>query len=157
MWKKFTIIIILLVVASCTEKSGSNVTSQDGQQAPDPPSADTAQLRDMEPQAPHELNAVILKRELGENLAHISFSGDLGDGSPGCKSPIVIQNAANMWEGSSAQKAWLRTFIPKYEPVEHALHKPREDGRKTEGYLVRTADGKSVYVCFDITEYFGVE
>ena len=93
---------------------------------------------------------------LDGKLAHIRLIGDASEGAPGCKSPILVKHARNMQEGAAAQKIWLAEHFPKYRLIEHALAKPDESGRRMEAYLIADALERERYICFDITDHFGL-
>lgn len=88
--------------------------------------------------------------QLPSKLQHVSFTG--GDGSS-CEKAVVIQNAANNFEGVAAEKAWISWKYPKAKLKSQGLS---GIGNKTFDRLeIETAQGASKTICFDITDFFG--
>lgn len=87
---------------------------------------------------------------LPEKLSHVSFAG--ADGSI-CKKAVVVENAANNFEGIAAEKAWIAWKYPGSKVKGQAVSGA---GNKTFDTLeIETAGGESKTVCFDITDFFG--
>ena len=87
---------------------------------------------------------------LPEKLSHVSFAGS--DGTS-CKKAVVVENAANNFEGIAAEKAWIAW---KYRGSKVKGQAVSGAGNKTFDTLeIETAGGESKTVCFDITDFFG--
>ena len=74
-----------------------------------------------------------------------------GDGSS-CDQAVVI-HADNESEGVRAEYAWLEQHYPGYQRKSQALIQCGE--RPADQLSIVTADGESIDVYFDISEYFG--
>lgn len=87
---------------------------------------------------------------LPAKLSHVSFAG--ADGTS-CKKAVVVENAANNFEGIAAEKAWIAWKYPGSKVKGQAVSGA---GNKTFDTLeIETAGGESKTVCFDITDFFG--
>ena len=87
---------------------------------------------------------------LSKTLRHVSFAG--GDGSI-CEKAVVIRNAANQFEGVTAEKAWMAWKYPSAKIKGQAVsgHK----NKTFESFELEATTGESKPVCFDITGFFG--
>lgn len=87
---------------------------------------------------------------LPAKLSHVTFAGS--DGSS-CKKAVVVESAANNFEGVAAEKAWIAWKYPGSKVKGQAVSGA---GNKTFDTLeIETAGGESKTVCFDITDFFG--
>jgi hypothetical protein len=89
--------------------------------------------------------------QLPPHLSHIVFKG--GDGKT-CENAILIENAKNTTEGVSAEKAWLKANYPGSQSIEHAVGK--QDGKMVEAFKLKTKEGNTINICFDVTSFFGI-
>ena len=78
----------------------------------------------------------------------VTFSG--GDGSS-CDRPVVIRGASGAEPATLAQVAWLRTHHPGYKFRDNGLES--RGARKLETITIE-ANGRTLAICFDITESF---
>ena len=78
----------------------------------------------------------------------VKFSG--GDGTS-CASSVVLEGAPDQMVGTQAEYNWLSQVYPGYE----AKRQSTTDcsGKRTHIQEVRTADGKTVQVYFDISAF----
>jgi hypothetical protein len=88
--------------------------------------------------------------QLPSHLSHIFFKG--GDGR-NCENAIKIENARNTAEGVEAAKVWIEANYPGSQRIEHAIAK--QDGRIVEAFKLKTKDGDTINICFDVTSFFG--
>ena len=87
---------------------------------------------------------------LPAKLSHVTFAGS--DGSS-CQKAVVVENAANNFEGIAAEKAWIAWKYPGSKVKGQAVSGARN---KTFDTLeIETAGGESKTICFDITDFFG--
>jgi len=82
--------------------------------------------------------------------AGISYSADDG---LSCATSVKIYGASSSRDGVPAEYAWLRAKYPDAQLERQALSEC--NGRQTDILTIRTADGRSVPVYFDIEEFFG--
>jgi len=87
---------------------------------------------------------------LPAKLSHVTFAG--ADGSS-CKKAVVVEKAANNFEGIAAEKAWIAWKYPGAKVKGQAVSGARN---KTFDTLeIETAGGELKNICFDITDFFG--
>jgi hypothetical protein len=82
-------------------------------------------------------------------LETMTFGG--GDGTS-CAQAVVV-HARNEMEGVGAEYQWLAITYPGYARQQQALTTCGD--KKADVLTIRTADGRTVDVTFDISEYFG--
>jgi hypothetical protein len=82
--------------------------------------------------------------------AGITYAG--GDGHD-CASRVIIRGAAGELDGVGAEYDWLAHKYPGYKRRMQSLTKC--DGQPADKLGVETADGQSVDVTFDISDFFG--
>lgn len=100
--------------------------------------------------APAERIAGSTQPLLPKNLSHIKFTD--GDGSS-CQNAIVITQAANTSEGVAAEKAWITWKYPSAKITGQAVSSAKN---KTFDTLeIKTVNGETKTLCFDITDFFG--
>lgn len=85
-----------------------------------------------------------------EGAGGIRYDG--GDGSS-CEQAVVILGAKSEFEGIGAEYDWLGRHYPGSEVLEQALGQC--DGHWADILSIRTAQGESREVYFDIEEFFG--
>src|SRR5215510_7230469 len=82
--------------------------------------------------------------------AGVSYEG--GDGLA-CESRVVIRGATGENQGIAAEYAWLRKRYPGHKVNRQSLMEC--DQHPTDMMSITTADGRSVDVHFDISDFFG--
>jgi hypothetical protein len=80
----------------------------------------------------------------------ISYSG--GDGSS-FEQAVVIKTGLGTESGIAAEKSWIRKHYPGAQITGQMLKNP--DEKVYDVISIRTADGSSRDVYFDITSFFG--
>ncbi len=80
----------------------------------------------------------------------ITYEG--GDGLS-CENAVLIRGASDNFAGVHAEYVWLRKHYPGYKRQKQAHTKPAE--RHYDELTIKKADGSTITVCFDITEFFG--
>ena len=80
----------------------------------------------------------------------VSFAG--GDGSD-CATAVQVLGAANSRVGVEAEYAWLRQYHPGHQVMGQALIEC--SGRPADRLSIRTADGATRDVYFDVSDFFG--
>jgi hypothetical protein len=83
-----------------------------------------------------------------ETWNSIRFEGGAGTG---CADRIVIRNAPDQMVGTQAEYIWLGRRFEGYEQVRQSTTEC--DGKKTDIQEIRTADGRTVEVYFDVSEF----
>lgn len=80
----------------------------------------------------------------------VTFEG--GDGRS-CETRVVIRGAAGEMDGIAAEHAWLRAKYPGSKLRMQSLTKCAE--QPADQMTIATADGRTVDVYFDISDFFG--
>lgn len=129
---------------SCEKKTGQfNVEAQENQDAETNQWLSSDTTRSTQKKKNNTL-------QLPSHLSHILFKG--GDGR-NCENAIKIENARNTAEGVEAEKVWIEANYPGSQRIEHAIAK--QDGKIVEAFKLKTKDGDTINICFDVTSFFG--
>jgi hypothetical protein len=84
------------------------------------------------------------------DLGNVRFSG--GDGAD-CADRVVVLGARNSFEGVEAERIWLMRRFPGFTRERQALFEC--DGKPADRITIRTPDGKTRDVVFDISDFYG--
>jgi hypothetical protein len=82
----------------------------------------------------------------------IKYEG--GDGLT-CESRVIIKGATGSRQGVAAEYDWLRTKYPGHQVQGQSLSKCA--GKPADVLEITTAEGKSLALYFDISDFFGRE